>query len=209
MTQLLRFPTAALLGPLAVAVAIALGGWLGEVRVPLAVQWVAFALIGAQVGLRFTRASVASIARMLPVVLLLILAMIAATAATGALLAWATPVDGLTAYLATTPGGLNQLSWLGLELAAGACSSPSDLPWVSVDPTSGTTAPAATSTVDVTFDSTGLTAGLYEGFLCINSNDPDEDPVEVPVSLTVEDDSMPFFGDFEEGDFSEWSFVLP
>ena len=35
-----------------------------------------------------------------------ILAMIAATAATGALLAWATPVDGLTAYLATTPGGL-------------------------------------------------------------------------------------------------------
>jgi membrane AbrB-like protein len=106
LARLVRFPTAALLGPLAVAVAIALGGWLGEVRVPLAVQWVAFALIGAQVGLRFTRASVASIARMLPVVLLLILAMIAATAATGALLAWATPVDGLTAYLATTPGGL-------------------------------------------------------------------------------------------------------
>jgi len=106
LARLVRFPTAALLGPLAVAVAIALGGWLGEVRVPLAVQWGAFALIGAQVGLRFTRASVASIARMLPMVLLLILAMIGATAATGALLAWATPVDGLTAYLATTPGGL-------------------------------------------------------------------------------------------------------
>ena len=107
----------------------------------------------------------------------------------------------------TIPGGLNQLSWLGLEIGLGPCSAPQDLPWVSVDPTSGTTAPAATSTVDVTFDSTGLAAGLYEGFLCINSNDPDEDPVEVPVSLTV--DEMPFFGDFEEGDFSEWSFTLP
>ena len=61
--------------------------------------------------------------------------------------------------------------------------------------------------MDVTFDSTGLAAGTYEGILCIDSNDPDEALVEVPVTLTV--DSMPFFGDFEEGDFSEWSFMLP
>jgi membrane AbrB-like protein len=106
LARLVRFPTASLLGPLAVAVVIALGGWLGEVRVPAPVQWVAFGLIGAQVGLRFTRASLASIARMLPTVLVLIVGMIAATAAVGAVLAWATPVDGLTAYLATTPGGL-------------------------------------------------------------------------------------------------------
>ena len=38
--------------------------------------------------------------------LALIVAMVAATAAVGVLLAWSTPVDGLTAYLATTPGGL-------------------------------------------------------------------------------------------------------
>ena len=108
----------------------------------------------------------------------------------------------------TDPGGLNQLSWLGLELGGGGpCSAPSDLPWVSVDPTSGTTAPAATSTVDVTFDSTGLAAGTYEGFLCVNSNDPDEDLVEVPVTLTV--DSMPFLDGFETGDTSRWSFALP
>jgi membrane AbrB-like protein len=106
LARLVRFPTASLLGPLAVAVAIAIGGWLGEVRVPTPVQWVAFALIGAQVGLRFTRASLASITRMLPAVLTLTIGMVAATAAVGAVLAWATPVDGLTAYLATTPGGL-------------------------------------------------------------------------------------------------------
>jgi membrane AbrB-like protein len=106
LARLVQLPTASLLGPLAVAVVIALGGWLGEVRVPAPVQWVAFALIGAQVGLRFTRASLVSIARMLPAVLGLIVGMVAATAGVGALLAWATPVDGLTAYLATTPGGL-------------------------------------------------------------------------------------------------------
>jgi membrane AbrB-like protein len=106
IARVARFSTASLIGPLAVASAIALGGWLGEVRVPTAVQYVAFALIGAQVGLRFTRASVASIARMLPMVLVLTVGMVAATAGVGALLAAATPVDGLTAYLATTPGGL-------------------------------------------------------------------------------------------------------
>ncbi len=43
LARLVRFPTASLLGPLAVAVLLALGGWLGEVRVPTPVQWVAFA----------------------------------------------------------------------------------------------------------------------------------------------------------------------
>ena len=106
LARSVRFPTASLLGPLAVAVALALTGWLGEVRVPTPIQWFAFALIGVQVGLRFTRASLASIARMLPAVLALTVGMVAATAVVGALLAWWTPVDGLTAYLATTPGGL-------------------------------------------------------------------------------------------------------
>ena len=110
----------------------------------------------------------------------------------------------------TTPGGLNQLSWLGLEIGLGPCSAPSDLPWVSVNPASGTTPPGGTSTVDVTFDSTGLTPGVtYDGFLCIDSNDPDESLVEVPVTLTVTGDTMPFFGDFEEGDTSDWTATFP
>ena len=73
---------------------------------PTPLAWVAFALIGVQVGLRFTRASLRAIARMLPLVLLIVAAMVLATAGLGALLARATPADGLTAYLATTPGGL-------------------------------------------------------------------------------------------------------
>jgi membrane AbrB-like protein len=98
--------TMSLLGPLLVSALLAASGWLGEVSVPTWVQWVGFGLIGVQVGLRFTRASLLGIARMLPVVLVIVVVMIAATAGLGALLAWLTPVDALTAYLATTPGGL-------------------------------------------------------------------------------------------------------
>jgi membrane AbrB-like protein len=115
--------TATLLGPLAVAVAITATGWLGTPTVPLALQWLAYAVIGAQVGLRFTRASLASIARMLPLVLAIIVTMVAATAGLGALLAWTTPVDGLTAYLATTPGGL-------FAVLATAADSGSDVTYV-------------------------------------------------------------------------------
>jgi membrane AbrB-like protein len=106
LARLVPVTTMSLLGPLAVSAVLAAAGWLGPVAVPGWVQWVAFALIGAQVGLRFDRASVVAIARMLPVVVVILLAMIVATAGFGVLLAWLTPVDALTAYLATTPGGL-------------------------------------------------------------------------------------------------------
>ncbi len=69
--------------------------------------------------------------------------------------------------------------------AAATCDSPADVPWVSVDPTSGTTAPGGATEVTVTFDSTGLSLGTYEAVLCVNSNDPETPLVEVPVTLTV------------------------
>jgi membrane AbrB-like protein len=123
LARLVPISTATLLGPLAVAVAITATGWLGTPVEPTPLQWLAYALIGVQVGLRFTRASLASIARMLPLVLLIMVAMVAATALLGALLAWVTPVDGLTAYLATTPGGL-------FAVLATAADSGSDVTYV-------------------------------------------------------------------------------
>ncbi len=106
LARLVPVSTASLLGPLLVAGVLSAGGWWGAVAVPEVVQWVAFALIGVQVGLRFTRASLRSIARMLPAVTAIIAAMVLATAGLGVLLAALTPADPLTAYLATTPGGL-------------------------------------------------------------------------------------------------------
>lgn len=115
--------TATLLGPLFVGAGLVSSDWLGAVTVPTAVQWLAYGLIGAQVGLRFTRDSLVAIARMLPAVVAIMAAMIAATAAMGSLLALVTPVDGLTAYLATTPGGL-------FAVLATAADSGSDVTYV-------------------------------------------------------------------------------
>jgi membrane AbrB-like protein len=123
IARLVPISTATLLGPLAVAVALTATGWLGTPTVPVPLQWLAYALIGVQVGLRFTRASLASITRMLPLVLAIIVTMVAVTAGLGALLAWLTPVDALTAYLATTPGGL-------FAVLATAADSGSDVTYV-------------------------------------------------------------------------------
>ncbi len=60
-----------------------------------------------------------------------------------------------------------------------------DIPWLSEDLTGGTVPPGECQTVTVTFDSAGLAPGDYYGDLLIESNDPDEPQVTVPVSLTV------------------------
>jgi hypothetical protein len=69
--------------------------------------------------------------------------------------------------------------------APSACDAPSDLDWVSVDPLTGTTGAGLSTVLDVTFDSTGKSAGVYTGTLCVNSNDLTDPLVEVPLSLVV------------------------
>lgn len=65
------------------------------------------------------------------------------------------------------------------------CTAGDILPWASVDTGSGTIAAGGNASVTVTFDSTGLAVGTYSGLLCVNSNDPVNPQVEVPVELTV------------------------
>jgi uncharacterized protein len=101
-----HLPAGSLLGPLLVAVGLTVSDVLGTVEVPPLLANTGYALIGVQVGLRFTRDSLRSIAKLLPAALVLIAAVIAACAAMGSVLSRVTGIDGLTAYLATTPGGL-------------------------------------------------------------------------------------------------------
>lgn len=68
----------------------------------------------------------------------------------------------------------------------GVCTSPDDMPWASVSPANGVTAPGAWEDLQVTFDTTGLAVGdTVNGTLCLNSDDPDEPRVPLPLSLTV------------------------
>ena len=106
LQRFVRAPATALLGPMLVAVAVSASGVLGSVSVPTALEQLGYALIGVRVGLRFTRASLRSIARLLPLATTLIVLVIVACALLGLLLSEVTGVDRLTAYLATTPGGL-------------------------------------------------------------------------------------------------------
>lgn len=95
-----------LLGPMAVAAGLAISGWLGPVEVPSLLVAGFFVLLGLQVGLRFTRASLRRIVRLLPAAAALILLVVLGSALLGWLLSVLVGVDPLTAYLATTPGGL-------------------------------------------------------------------------------------------------------
>ncbi len=78
-------------------------------------------------------------------------------------------------------------NWLvrGFGQAFVACIDPADVPWLAVAPSSGTTEPGGATDVTVTLDSNGLSAGTYEAFLCVESNDPDMPLVTVPVTMEV------------------------
>jgi Zn-dependent metalloprotease len=89
---------------------------------------------------------------------------------------------------ATNGGGSNFfLDDVVLDSISGPCSAPADIPWVSVNPISGTVPSLSATDVDVVFDSTGMATGTYTGTLCINSNDTASSLVTVPVAMNVTD----------------------
>ena len=68
------------------------------------------------------------------------------------------------------------------------CELGTDIPWLSAAPDSGTLAPGASADVTVALDSTGYAVGDTEhANLCVNSNDPANPRVLVPVTMSVVD----------------------
>ncbi|MEV1290974.1 AbrB family transcriptional regulator [Pseudonocardia sp. NPDC049635] len=106
LARLARVPAGALLGPMVIALAITLSGFSFGASVPLPVVDLAYALIGWQAGLRFTRRALATVARVLPLATVLILAVVALCAGLGLVLSYFTGMTPLEGYLATTPGGV-------------------------------------------------------------------------------------------------------
>ncbi|MFZ2070900.1 MAG: C1 family peptidase [Halobacteriota archaeon] len=57
--------------------------------------------------------------------------------------------------------------------------------WLDANPRTFTVSPGGSKLVNVCVNCTGLSPGEYHGWLNISSNDPDEDPYAVTVTLTV------------------------
>jgi hypothetical protein len=77
------------------------------------------------------------------------------------------------------------LTW-SADTALTDCAAPETIPWLSLNPTSGTVAvgdPAAN--VDVTLDAATLAPGVYNADVCVQSNDAANPLVPVPVEFTV------------------------
>ena len=106
LARLARVPGAGVLGPMAITIALELTGLSFGLAVPMVLVQVAYALIGWQAGLAFTRESLRSIGRALPLALGLIVALSVATAGLGLVLSHVTGVTPLEGYLATSPGGV-------------------------------------------------------------------------------------------------------
>jgi membrane AbrB-like protein len=118
----LRLPA----GPIVVPMVLgAVANNLGLVSIVLPAWLLAptYLVIGWQVGSRFDRPILRHAARALPRILAAILALVALCAGFAALLvAWA-GIDPLTAYLATSPGGIDSVAIIGM-------ASQADMPFV-------------------------------------------------------------------------------
>jgi len=113
------------------------------------------------------------------------------TLQTNAASAWRNPGGGLgtpctdwgsravTCGIGTEPDLLFQLMGVSSNCAL------ANIPWASVSPISGTVVSNGSELVTVTFDSTGLSNGVYNRNLCTTSNDPLEPFVSIPLELTV------------------------
>ncbi len=91
----------------------------------------------------------------------------------------------VTQTLAIDNSGSLTLTWDMVE-AASDCATPGDIAWASASPVSGTIPSLGSNGVDVVFDSTGLAPAVYNGLLCVNSDDPDTPLITVSLALTVE-----------------------
>ena len=110
--------------------------------------------------------------------------------------------DGRIYYQYQSIGALNNSNTIGIENSTGTIASQmvfnnvyvhnnmaikleKGIAWVDESPTAGTVNPLSSQNVNVTFNSTGLSAGTYAGVLKVNSNDPVTPLKNVNVKLIV------------------------
>jgi membrane AbrB-like protein len=105
----LRIPAGALLLPVAVGAALHVSG-LAQIELPPWLLAISYALLGWNIGLGFTRRILHHASRALPQIILSIVALIAFCGGLALVLVKAVGIDPLTAYLATSPGGMDSIA---------------------------------------------------------------------------------------------------
>jgi membrane AbrB-like protein len=109
----LRVPAGPLLFPL-VAGSVLHATGVVAIALPVWLLGLAYAIVGWYIGLMFTRETVRAALRALPQLIAATLGLIALCALSAWMLAGLLHVDPLTAYLATTPGGLDSVAIIAL-----------------------------------------------------------------------------------------------
>ena len=107
--QLIRLPSPYFLGAFLLAAVLHLGFGL-PLQLPEWLLAISYAAVGWAIGLNFNRAIVAHAVRALPQIALSILVLMAFCGMMGWLITQALDVDPLTAYLATSPGGMDSVA---------------------------------------------------------------------------------------------------
>jgi len=117
-----RIPAGALLAPMLCGAVLG-GAGIMTITLPPWLLWCAYALLGWFIGLRFTARTVRHALAAIPRLLAATFTLIALCGATAWLLSAWTGIDALSAYLATTPGGLDSVTVI-------AVGSGCDVPFV-------------------------------------------------------------------------------
>jgi len=112
-----RVPGGALLVPMVLAIAVQSSG-VARIHLPPLLLGVSFFALGWYVGLRFSRAALLHALSALPTLLVAIFLLIGMCGLSAWLLAYLLHTDFLTAYLATTPGGLESVAIIAVGSGA-------------------------------------------------------------------------------------------
>ncbi|MUM18830.1 hypothetical protein BI330_19495 [Mycobacterium sp. CBMA 623] len=104
--RVVRVPSAALLGPMILGLALEIAGVIPQFQLPGYVAMLAFVVIGWQAGIKFTVDTVKKIAAMLPTATVLIVVLVMMSCMIGWLLATLNGWSVLDGYLALSPGGI-------------------------------------------------------------------------------------------------------
>jgi hypothetical protein len=117
LARVLRVPSGGFFLPLLLAATLQ-GAGMMTVTLPPWLLLPAFSLIGLWVGLRFTRETVLYALRAMPAMLAGIIALILLCGLSAVMLVWLVGADPLTAFLATTPGGLDAIAIIAVGSSA-------------------------------------------------------------------------------------------